>query len=300
MAKTFKRYHRGKIPFQEATRCIFCGSTPLTHEHVFSRWTHRFLPPRSMRKYYVVRVDAQVDRSDRFLIKRAGDIRDWQIQCVCETTCNNGWMRRRIENTARPIMMPLIDGEAALKGETTRIFPHQQKIIASWAVLKAMIAEYDAHSWVTTHHSQRQYLGRVTAPPPHGWTVWIGPYLRVNWLPHWASFPFLYLSPKQELRQSSNVRATYYNSHISTQVIGRLFIHVIRSPARDFIERWRFSLPDKGSFFRIWPPSNTSIVWPGQFMTDRDANYVTGALYNFIMDRTSRLLAAEIERTAAT
>ena len=30
-------------------------------------------------------------------------------------------------------------------------------------------------------------------------------------------------------------------------------------------------------------------------MTDRDADYVAGALYNFIMDRISGLLAAGIE-----
>jgi hypothetical protein len=194
MVKTYRRYRRGKIPFQEATHCIFCGSPDLTAEHIFSRWTHRFLPPRSMRKYHVVRVDAQINRSDRFLIKRLGDIRDWKIPCVCEKTCNNGWMRQRIENLARPIMIPLISGDASLKGATTRILPHQQKIIATWAVLKAMVAEYDPQSWVTTHHMQRQYLRRLAAPPPHGWAVWIGPYIRGNWLPHWGSFPFLYVS----------------------------------------------------------------------------------------------------------
>lgn len=251
-----------------------------------------------MKKYYVVRADAQIEKTDRFLIRRAGDIRDWQIQCVCGRVCNNGWMRQRIENTARSIMFPLIEGDAFVKGGTTRILPHQQKIIASWAVLKAMVAEYDSHSWVTTHHTHRKHLMARTAPPPHGWAVWIGPYLRGNWLPHWGSSPFLYFSPKQEVRRGSDIRASYYNSHISTQVIGKLYIHVIRSPARDFINRWRFSLPDKGSFFRIWPPSDVSIIWPGQFMTDRDADYVMGALYNFIMDRTAPLLAAGIERTS--
>src|SRR5476649_2360549 len=104
MAKTFKRSNRGNISFQEATRCIFCGSTAkLTGEHVFSHWTHRFLPPRSMKKYQVMRSDSHLDRSDRRLVKRMGDIRDWKVNCVCEVTCNNGWMRH-IENQARPVM----------------------------------------------------------------------------------------------------------------------------------------------------------------------------------------------------
>jgi hypothetical protein len=78
-----------------------------------------------------------------------------------------------------------------------------------------------------------------------------------------------------------------------------MFIHVIRSPARGFIERWRFTLPHKGSFFRIWPPTGVSIVWPGQFMTDGDADYVAGAMYNFIMDRIANLIAAQINGAPA-
>jgi hypothetical protein len=173
MAKTFRRFRRGRISFQEATRCIFCGEPELNWEHVFSRWTHRFLPPRSMKKYLVSHVDSHIDRSDRLLIKRAGDIRDWQIKCVCETRCNNGWMRR-IENQARPIMFPLIEAGEILRGEKIRLTPHDQKTIATWAVLKAMVAEFDPNGWVTTHHAQRKFF-KQNLTPPAGWSVWIGP-----------------------------------------------------------------------------------------------------------------------------
>jgi hypothetical protein len=49
----------------------------------------------------VERVDAKVTQSDRFLIKRVGDIRDRKVRCVCEKNCNSGWMRSRVENLAR-------------------------------------------------------------------------------------------------------------------------------------------------------------------------------------------------------
>jgi hypothetical protein len=168
--------------------------------------------------------------------------------------------------------------------------------IAAWAALKAMVAEYDAHGWVTTHHLHRAYLMRNFTPPPRGWVIWIGPYIRKKWVTQCGSTPWLYLSDKQERRRGSNIKATYYNSHISTQVIGQLYIHVIRSPARGFIDRWRFTLPDRGSFFRIWPASSTSINWPGQPMTDRDADYIAGALYDFLIDRTfATIRAAEAQ-----
>jgi len=201
---------------------------------------------------------------------------------------------RNIENLARPIILPLIEGDAFLRGDTTLLFPHQQKIIAAWATLKAMVAEFDPQSTVTTHHMQRKYLMQRLVPPPTGWAIWIGPYLRGNWQPHWGSSHFQYSSPAQEARRGLDRRATHHNSHVSTQVIGKLFIQVIRSPARDFVERWRFTPPDRGSLFRIWPPSNTAIKWPGQFMSDRDADYVAGALYNDLLDRTAPMLADEI------
>lgn len=173
------------------------------------------------------------------------------------------------------------------------VFPNQQRMIANWAVLKAMVAEFDPQSTVTTHYMQRRYF-KDNLKPPAGWTVWIGPYLRGNWVTHWGSTPFQYFSRKQEMRAGPDVRATHHNSHISTQVVGKLFIQVIRCPYRGFVERWRFATPDKGSLFRIWPPSETIINWPGQFMSDRDADYVAGAMFNFLMAGTAPLLERAI------
>jgi hypothetical protein len=275
--RTFRRFRKGEIPFQEATCCIFCGSRDLSHEHIFSRWTHKFLPPRSMTKYHVRLVENFIEKSERFLLKRAGDIRDWQVRCVCEDKCNNGWMRKHIEDLARPVMTCLI------RGHQLRLSPDQQKHIAAWAALKAIIAEYDSQGWVTTHHTHRKHLMRAFTPPLQGWTIWIGNYVRDKWVPHWGSMPFLVVSNKQALRMGSDRTATYYNSHVSTQVIGQLYIQVIRTPSREVIDRWRFTLPEKGSFFRIWPPSGISISWPGRVMTDRDADYVMGALYEFLL-----------------
>jgi hypothetical protein len=215
------------------------------------------------------------DRSDVKLLKRSGDIRDWQIKCVCGK-CNNGWMRR-IENVSRLVMIPLI------LGTKCRVSPNQQKIIASWAILKAMIAEFDVHGHATTHHTQRKSMMKNQSMSMDTWTVWIGHYIRNRWVAYYGSIPFLYLSDKQ-LAKRTNMRATYYNSNISTQVVGQMFIHVIRSPASRFIKRWRFSTPDKGSLYRIWPPSQFSVTWPSNSMSDRDADYAASALANFFED----------------
>jgi len=60
-------------------------------------------------------------------------------------------MRQQIDNRARPIMIPLI------KGQQLRLSPDQQQIVATWAAMKAMVAEYGESEFVTTHHTQQKY-----------------------------------------------------------------------------------------------------------------------------------------------
>jgi hypothetical protein len=62
------------------TECIFCGAKPpLTQEHIFSRWTHRYLPNARMGKYDSVRGIRNPHDLDHVVINRPGDIRDWTI-----------------------------------------------------------------------------------------------------------------------------------------------------------------------------------------------------------------------------
>lgn len=181
----------------------------------------------------------------------------------------------RFEDRTKPILTPL------LVGHQTRITPEQQSVIAGWACMKAMVAEYEHDEAVTTHHMQRKRMIRKQLPPEEGWGVWIGHYERKDWVPHWISTPFLLL-PDAITAMRVDRRATYYNSHVSTQIIGKLFIQIIRSPMPNLITRWRFSPPERGLLYRIWPRTNTSVVWPPRAISDRDADYIAGAFKAFL------------------
>jgi hypothetical protein len=52
--------------------------------------------------------------------------------------------------------------------------------------------------------------------------------------PKWESHPLLILPDRLAARRPNKV-ATYFNSHSSTQVIGDLFIHILRSPMPNII-----------------------------------------------------------------
>jgi hypothetical protein len=221
------------------------------------------------------------------IVKMPGQPRDWQIKCVCggtHLTCNGGWMKA-IEDKARPILIPLITGRS------TRLSYNDQIMIATWATLKAMISEYDLGGKVTTHHSQRKRMKNRQLPPKNGWGIWIGHYERIRWKPEWISRPLLILPHERMIKRPSR-EATYFNSHTSTQVIGNLFIQIIRTPDPLIVERWRFAIPERGTLFHIWPSARFSIKWPGRALTDRDADFVASAFAIRLLEIARREMAA--------
>jgi len=271
--------HRPR-PWRQTTKCIFCGiegsqtsEGALTKEHVYSNWTRRFVP-RTLKKFKSLRAAARTDHTQFVYINRPGDIRDWQVLCVC-AVCNNGWMRQQIENPARPIMIPLI------RGEPVRLSPDQQQIVATWAVAKAMVAEFAESESVTTHHTQRKYLMRHFLPPKRGWAVWIAHYPPTGAPMLWVSTPFLLL-PNHLAARRPDRRATYYNGVASTQIIGQLLIHVIRSTHPRLARMFRFRLPRGQAIFRIWPPTLFSLTWPACSIDDASATYISEAVREFI------------------
>lgn len=213
------------------------------------------------------------------VIKLPGNLRDWQVRCVCgetKTSCNNGWMRI-IENQAIPILTPMINGNNIL------LYPHHQKVIATWAALKFMISEYDLKSPVTVHHSHRKFMFRHKLPPTKGWAIWISSFEKVNWVAEWVCrpVPMVYKKMTPEL---ANVQATFQNACANTQIIGKLFIHIIHTPVKFPIERWRFPVKHRGTLLRIWPPANTVIRWPCSALDDASADRIVEAFFNWCVD----------------
>lgn len=256
------------------TKCIFCGSTNLSREHVFPEWSHKYMRPRKGKKQMGLSVIAYPTRRDTKLVPLHGENRDWKVKCVCGK-CNNGWMSD-LEKLVKPLMLPMI------KGESIILDPSHQTLIATWAVLKAMVAQYRDSKRDTPHHLQRKYL-RARLKPPNQWGVWIAGLNHVFWKGEWTVFNFLYPSPSRK-----NPYATYYNGHTTTQVIGKLLIHVIHTPPGLKVDRWGFTIPTGASLFRIFPVIDHFVMWPGQFMLDEDADYLVNNLRRRILDAQRR------------
>lgn len=283
-------------PIPEPVRqCIFCGNPDhdkLTCEHLWPRWSHKTIL-RSMRKWESVRGMHQIETggvgiSDVRTRRHGGDIHDMQVKCVCggdKTSCNNGWMRE-IENHARPILIPLMNGNRI------RLSPDQQKIIAGWAALKAMVAEYEPTSRVTTPQTDRNHMMATGEAPEPGWGIWIGHYERVSWPGHLGAVPFVFW-PEDERAHLLGVPTTDFNGQSSFQVVKKLFIQIVRCRMPELVEKWRFDARASAVLRKIWPNSGYSFNWPPPTMSDRDADYVANALPRAIITAVQRKLARE-------
>src|SRR5215469_2737801 len=92
-------------------QCVFCGTPGVTKEHVWGKWLKPYIP-RTMinyRKFHVSQ-DGQIPDVKEEL--RAGDPRSLSVKCVCRT-CNGGWMGD-LQEAAKPVMIPLAMGNAAI------------------------------------------------------------------------------------------------------------------------------------------------------------------------------------------
>ncbi len=170
-----------------------------------------------------------------------------------------------METAVQPLLLKLIKWSPS--DSLLRLMDKEQKLIAGWIALKAMVAEYGPGSRVTTHQRYRFRMKAGHLPPRHGWRIWIGHPMAIFDKPKSSALP--------------NDSPSHYNSHVSTQVIGNLFIHVLRSPDHVFTRLWKFSQPASGRLRQIWPVTGISIIWPPQTMMDADADYIAGAVTKY-------------------
>ncbi len=277
------------------SNCIFCGRSDqdphrLTWEHLWPRWSHKKIT-RSMRLWRGLHVmqriePARIDPEETKTVKQGGDIHDFQVRCVCggdDKTCNNGWMRE-LENRARPIMAPLLDGAKV------RLSPDDQRVVAGWCALKAMVAEYGRLAHVTSTQVDRDRMMATQLPPEEGWGIWIGYYERSAWPGYLGANPFAFW-PEPERAHLLGVPTTDFNGQATFQVVKKLFVQVIRCQVPSLVEKWRFDNGAANVLRKIWPPSGYSIVWPPPVMSDGDADYVASAFARSATQAVQRRLA---------
>jgi hypothetical protein len=145
--------------------CIFCGSTPVTKEHLWPDWLRREAEIGQPFEHLIEdETDGAETRDVTFMTPPFKQV----VKAVC-AGCNGGWMSA-IEVAAKPILLDLI------YANRRTLDPDDQRKLATWAFLKACVfdALHPDRLAVPMEHRQRLYTYKK--PPTTGAAIWIGTY----------------------------------------------------------------------------------------------------------------------------
>ena len=242
--------------------CIFCGSTPLTREHLWPDWLRREL---AIKIGFDHRLQQEEDgfstRDDAWSAPPFNQ----QVKAVC-AQCNNGWMAD-IESTAKPILDPLV------RGRGRRLHRRLQRTLATWAFLKACVFDelHPAERAVPSEH--RRYLYEHKEPPADGVWIRLATY-EARDIGHYA-YQGMRLGRRDEPEPPE---PTVY---FVTITIGALVVQVSGS----LLEDWRFQnvpYPDDFAIAEIWPASASVDFAQRNVLTHETLLGLSKVLYNVI------------------
>lgn len=279
---------RKQALFRDTKRCIFCGRSPTTREHVYPRRWHKHLLPRKAATNEIAIEIRYPNRLERASFKTP-PMRDWQPKCVCEG-CNNGWMRQ-LEERLDPLMSRLIRAKKASLSHA------DTAVLAMWAIMKVMVVHHRA-----TQAKQRRTMFKQQKAPQDWWAIWIGTYARKKWKSEFISTPFR-IDHDFKFSTGKRPRAWPPNAVAATQIIGRLYVHTVYCAHPNLATRWKYTPPRvpalTGNLVKIWPPTGVGIrKWPQARLTEKDAQIVAYGLLRALMGWAEKAgLAMPIRRS---
>lgn len=159
----FTRY-RERMP----KRCIFCGSQGrLSKEHFWPKWFGKLLIKKGVQSYISESFAGEGKQAALAGVRkseRQGDLTTMKFRIVCKS-CNGGWMSQH-EQSVKPILLDLMNGNRVLSTSDA-------KIIAIWASMKVMVAEFSDSNTVLTPDSDRKHFSQTFEIPDY-YSVFIG------------------------------------------------------------------------------------------------------------------------------
>jgi hypothetical protein len=247
-------------------RCIFCGRSGLSKEHVFPDWMREIFPRSSTDTHTHGSMDyghLPIVGQNPLVSQRTrqGQAGTRKVRVVCRT-CNGGWLSR-MEKSTQPVLKDL------LQGHSFSFTDEQREALARWITRTVMTAEFlDQHGATITQAERSAFFTSPNALPH--WNIWIAPYLGLNWqaggiFHHAVGF---YPPPHP-------IRPGIRNMQYTVLAIGH-FVAVAVSCA---IPGIIFGLENEGrsDLIPISPTHRPNLAWPtAGWLTDRSLDAVLG------------------------
>jgi hypothetical protein len=155
-----------------AGRCIFCGGSGLTKEHLLADWLREIFPRTAKDTHTFGTIESWTPKP-RFVQRvKQGHAGSRKVRKVCGP-CNSGWIGA-IDDAAKQAIVPLIHGQSVV------VTPEAQRAIATWFAKIAMVGDAMRPERSVVLQTDRDWIRRNSLPPLL-WEVWIGSYDGVDW-----------------------------------------------------------------------------------------------------------------------
>lgn len=168
-----------------------------------------------------------------------------------------------LENAAKPLMESLILGKAV------SLSVAEQELIASWAFLRVVIAEYTEPKELSVPGAHRRWLHKHRRPPRRGVYIWLASYSGERVAGYYEHAPLCRHPRRREAGPTNAYGVTFGIYKALFQVFGS-----VTEPRNDEIAQGGYLA---GSTARIWPPKRPKTVRTpiGTGIDDRSLGYFT-------------------------
>jgi hypothetical protein len=203
-------------------------------------WAHELLSPLTGREAKTSGFGRPGEVLPVLRRPRAGPLRTKTIRAVCRR-CNGGWMSA-LEEEVRPILTPLIRGEAFFLEDVS------QRSVAAWVTMKFIVAQ-QTYEPITTREERQHF--KQTLTPLKSWNIWLFPTASAEWY---------YRQPASTGLAGQIIPAgrPKPNSQSITLGIGKLLIFAVSFGIDKPVEDFRITRFGRN----IWPGHLGRRIWP--------------------------------------
>jgi len=175
--------------------CIYCGSSNLTREHLYGKWSRRYSLLKTDRVRHIIgrpASDQSINSSQVYTITsdKPGSKRSKQIKIVCRS-CNGGFLKKIVDD-AIPVIRPMIHGYWG-NPDIDNL-----KKLSNWMIMFTISNEYLDPSTVVIPQEER-YRFRKENSSNENWMIAIG-----NCIPMDGSEPSVHRSMYYENDKGEN------------------------------------------------------------------------------------------------
>ena len=245
---------------QVARRCVFCGGSPVTREHVLGQWIPKAVGLTNA--VFIVNVPSTLPDGSTILKRRPSRTVDVICKRVCKS-CNVGWMSS-IEGSASRLLGPMI------QGRPVTLSAEDQMLIARWTMKTAIMVEH-LHSIPSPNAPQilRWLIEGGTAPS----RLWILLAARSQ------SGSFIECDHRALRLRSHGPFVHNVEGALVTFAIGHVVLQAFKAPPGSG-EEIRIPGPSRGFISQICPVGDVVCAWPPPNILSQE--HLTTMRQNFI------------------